>query len=93
MPVAASRSSPNGTGFLLTDLEFIALYANDAAGSILFFPENCRVMQSSASVRRHAFVPSSTPTTLLAWVAARVVAPNGQPTILKHQDIFYTVLN
>lgn len=39
MPVAASRSSPNGTGFLLTDLEFIALYANDAAGSILFFPE------------------------------------------------------
>jgi DNA-binding CsgD family transcriptional regulator len=39
MIVAASRSSPNSTGFLLTDLEFSALYANDAAVSILFFPE------------------------------------------------------
>ena len=35
----ARRASQDGIGFLLTDLEFNLLYANDPALSILFFPE------------------------------------------------------
>jgi DNA-binding CsgD family transcriptional regulator len=35
----ARRASQDGIGFLLTDLEFNLLYANDTAVSILCFPE------------------------------------------------------